>query len=141
MKAVIWLRVAAGLALLHGVMHTIGGVFGSVAPGPQEIAVTAMKANRFVAMGASRTYWDYFFGYGLFVTVSFAVQAVVFWQLGELATTHAALTRPMVAAFFVAYLATSVVSGRYFFSAPMVMELMIAACLGVAFVAARERQA
>ena len=54
----IWLRVAAGLVLLHGVLHTVVGVFGEVPPGPQPAAVAAMKLNRFVAVGVSRTYWD-----------------------------------------------------------------------------------
>ena len=138
MKAVIWLRVAAGLAWSDAYHRRCVRERRSGAAGD---CGDCDEGESICGDGCVATYWDYFFGYGLFVTVSFAVQAVVFWQLGELAKTHAALTRPMVAAFFVAYLATSVVSGRYFFSAPMVMELMIAACLSVAFVAARERQA
>lgn len=140
MKAVIWLRVAAGLALLHDVMHTIGGVFGSAAPGAQQAAVTAMKLNRFVAMGVSRTYWDYFFGYGLFVTVYFAVQMVVLWQLGTIVKTHAALARPVIAALCLSNVATAVIAGKYFFAGPMVMELVMAGCLGVAWVLAGRQE-
>ncbi len=54
--AVIWLRIAAVLVLVHGVLHTVGGVFGAAAPGVQADTVAAMKAGRFVAAGASRTY-------------------------------------------------------------------------------------
>lgn len=66
-RSAVWLRVASVLALIHGVLHTIGGVFGAAAPGAQAEALAVMKANRFVAMGGSRTYWDFFFGYGLFL--------------------------------------------------------------------------
>jgi hypothetical protein len=34
-KPVLFLRVAAVLTFLHAVLHTIGGVFGKVGPGPR----------------------------------------------------------------------------------------------------------
>jgi hypothetical protein len=140
-KPTILLRVAAVLALLHGVLHTIGGVFGGAAPGAQAAALAVMKANRFDALGASRTYWDFFFGYGLFISISFFVEAVVFWQLGALARAHGALIRPILAVFCVGYLATALASWRYIFFAPAVMELVIAGCLAGAFVTARNAAA
>jgi hypothetical protein len=99
MKAILLLRIAAVMAFLHGVLHTIGGVFGGAAPGAQATAVAAMKTNQFDLNGLTRTYWDFFIGYGLFITVSFLVEAVVFWQLAAVAKTDAARTRPIVMAF------------------------------------------
>ncbi|MCU1226555.1 MAG: hypothetical protein JWQ42_4648 [Edaphobacter sp.] len=136
MKTALLLRGASVLALLHGVMHTIGGVFGEAAPGAQQTAVSAMKANQFDAMGATRTYWDFFMGFGLFITVSFLVQAVVFWQLAAMAKVDAVRTRPIVMAFCVGYVAYAVLSWRYFFVVPVVFELVIAACLLGAWVTA-----
>ena len=141
MKPTILLRVAAVLAFLHGVLHTIGGVFGGAAPGAQAEALAVMKANRFDELGASRTYWDFFFGFGLFVSISFFVEAVVFWQLGALARAHGALIRPILAAFCIGYLVSALVSWRYFFLPPMLMELVIAGCLAGAFVTARDAAA
>jgi len=46
-KPVVFLRIASVLTLIHAVLHTIGGVFGSVDPGPAAVAVAAMKANQF----------------------------------------------------------------------------------------------
>jgi hypothetical protein len=136
MKASVLLRIAAVLTLLHGVLHTIGGAFGQPPPGAQETAVLAMKANQFPAMGVMRTYWDFFMGYGLVITVGFLVQAVVFWQLASLVKTDAGRARPMVMAFSVSYMAYAVVSLRYFFVAPVVLELVIALCLLGAWVLA-----
>jgi hypothetical protein len=59
MKAAIFLRIAAVVALIHAILHTIGGVFAKPTPGPAERAVAAMKANHFVLMGSTRTYWDF----------------------------------------------------------------------------------
>jgi len=36
-------------------------------------------------MGSMRSYWDFFFGYGLFVTIFLLAVAVLLWQL-ELVT-------------------------------------------------------
>jgi hypothetical protein len=71
MKPPIYLRAASVLAFIHGVLHTIGGVFGDAPPGPQQTAVLAMKSNAFKTMGVTRTYWDFFLGYGLFISVNF----------------------------------------------------------------------
>ena len=136
MRASVLLRIAAVLTLLHGVLHTIGGAFGQPPPGAQETAVLAMKANQFPAMGVMRTYWDFFMGYGLVITVGFLVQAVVFWQLGAMAKTEARRTRPIVMAFFVGYVAYVVLAWRYFFVGPVVFEVVIALCLLGAWVLA-----
>jgi hypothetical protein len=130
MKATLLLRIAAVMAFLHGVLHTIGGVFGEAAPGAQATAVAAMKTNQFDVTGLTRSYWDFFMGFGLFITVSFLLEAVVFWQLAAMVKTDdAARTRPIVMAFCVGYVAYAVLAWRYFFVVPVVFEIVIALCL------------
>jgi hypothetical protein len=48
-EAVLFLRVASILTLIHAVLHTIGGVFGHIDPGAASVAVEAMKVNTFPA--------------------------------------------------------------------------------------------
>jgi hypothetical protein len=136
-KPVLFLRIAAGLTLLHAVLHTVGGVFGSVDPGPAAIAVAAMKANHFPLMGQTRTYWDFYRGMGLCVSIFLTAEAVVFWQLGSLAKMEARRLRPILAVFALAYIALAVNSQAYFFFAPVITECLIAACLCAAIVTAR----
>jgi hypothetical protein len=138
MKPVIFLRIASVLTFIHAALHTIGGVFGGVAPGAQQAAVSAMKANEFVAMGVTRTYWDFYMGFGLVVSVFLAVEAVVFWQLSSLAKIDAVRLRPVLATFLVGYLCAAVVSYRYFFAGPVITEILIALCLGLAIAFARD---
>jgi hypothetical protein len=85
MRSVIFLRIASVLTFIHAVLHTIGGVFGGAAPGIQQATVAVMKANEFPAMGAMRSYWDFYRGMGLAVSVFLVMEAVVFWQLSSLA--------------------------------------------------------
>jgi hypothetical protein len=130
MKKAVWLlRIASVLALVHGVLHTIGGVFGSIAPGPMQTAVTAMQTNRFQAMGADRSYWDFIMGYGLLTTVKFLVETVVFWQLASLLKAYGLQVRPLLIAFCVGYVADAFIAWRYFFAGPAVFEIVIAGCL------------
>jgi hypothetical protein len=140
MRAAVWLRVASVLSFVHAVLHTVGGVFGKVAPGAEQTAVDAMKSNAFVAMGAARTMWDFYRGMGLAVTVFLTLAAIVFWQMAVLAKTEMfPLLRPVVGAFVLGFLLMAAVSWQYFFVAPVVTELLIAVCLGMAMVPARHR--
>ena len=137
MKPVLFLRIASVLTFIHAALHTIGGVFGSPAPGPQQIAVSAMKANTFPVMGFTRSFWDFYMGMGLAVTVFLTAEAIVFWQLASLAKTDALRLRPILITFTVAYLAFAVVSWTYFFPPPVITEVLIALCLIGAIVTAK----
>ena len=137
MRSVIFLRIASVLTFIHAVLHTIGGVFGGVPPAAQPV-VMAMKANHFLAMGAMRTMWDFHMGLGLAVSVFLTVEAVMFWQLGSLAKSDALRLRPVLATFLVGYLSFAVVSYQYFFAGPVITELLISLCLGLAVVSAKQ---
>ena len=137
MRSVIFLRIASVLTFVHAVLHTIGGVFGELPPAVQPIAA-AMKANQFLAMGAMRTMWDFHMGLGLAVSVFLTLEAVVFWQLGSLAKSDALRLRPVLATFLVGYLGLAVVSYRYFFAGPVITEMLISLCLGLAIVSAKQ---
>jgi hypothetical protein len=132
MNPVIYLRAASLITLLHAVLHTIGGVFGKPNPGPEQAAVAAMKANQFPLMGATRSFWDFYMGMGLALTISLTMVAIVFWQLSSLAKTDSCRLRPIYATFLVAFFAFAVNSCVYFFAAPVIVELVIALCLGMA---------
>jgi hypothetical protein len=136
-KPALYLRIAAVLTLIHAVLHTIGGVFSSPDPGPATVAVEAMKANTFPLMGNIRSYWAFYRGMGLAATISLTFGAIVFWQMASMAKRDAPRLRPMMATFMVAYLAMAVNSYLYFFIAPVIVEIVIAACLAAAMVTAK----
>lgn len=129
MKPTIFLRVAAVLTLLHAILHTIGGVFGDIGPGAASVAVAAMKVNTFPLMGHTRSFWDFYRGMGIGVSISLTVDGIAFWLLGSLAKRDGARLRPVLAAFAVEYLALSVNSQTCFFLGPVITEILIAACL------------
>ena len=139
MRAAVWLRVASVLTFVHAALHTVGGVFGKVAPGAEQTAVDAMKGNVFLAMGVTRTMWDFYRGMGLAVTIFLTLAAVVLWQMAVLAKTEIfPVVRPVLGAFVLGFLLMAVVSWQYFFAGPLVAELLIAACVGMAMIPARQ---
>jgi len=129
MKPVIYLRVASILTLIHAVLHTIGGVFGDIGPGAASIAVAAMRVNTFPLMGHMRSFWDFYRGMGIGVSISLTMEGVALWLLGSLANRDAARLRPILATFAAGYLALSVNSYTYFFLGPVIAEILIVACL------------
>jgi len=133
-----FLRVASVLTVLHCIGHTIGGVFGVDAPpGTKEgTVVEAMKSNQFEVMGAIRSFWDFFIGYGLTISVSSLIQAVVLWQLASLAKIESGRVRPIIAAFFFANLGFTVLAWRYFFIPPLVGAALITLALALAYLRA-----
>ncbi len=137
MKATIYLRIASVLTFTHAVLHTIGGVFGKIDPGPAAIAVRAMKSNQFLLMGNMRSFWDFYRGMGLALSISLTFESIVFWLLANLARRDAARLRPILWTFLFAYLVLSLNSYTYFFLGPVITEILIAACLGAAIVASR----
>ena len=138
MKPHILLRAAAVLTLIHAALHTFGGMLQTPSRGLQEtVVLAAMKGYRFDAMGSTRSYWDFYMGFGFFLSVSLVLVAVLLWQLASIAKSDAARTRPMVLAIAIGFAAFTALSWRYFFVAPLVTEALIAALLAVAFFTSR----
>lgn len=137
MRPTPWLRAASVLTLLHAIAHTLGGVYGSPQPGPQQTAIDAMKANTFPVMGLTRSLWHFYHGMGLGITIFLVVEAIVLWLLGNVARDSEADLRPVLAVFVAGYLALAVNSYRFFFPPPVIIEILIAICLVMAIVSAR----
>ncbi|MDQ2835100.1 MAG: hypothetical protein M3Y50_15430 [Acidobacteriota bacterium] len=135
MKAYLWLRIGSVLALVHAILHTVGGVYGKPEPGAAATAVAAMKANIFPLMGLPRSFWMFYRGMGLAVTVFLIVSAVALWQLSTLAKVGELRLRPLYWTFGVGFSCFAVISWTYFFAGAWATELLIAGCLGMAIVA------
>lgn len=88
-----------------------------------------MQTHRFMFQGFSRSYWDFFYGYGLFAAFTCVVEAVLFWQLGSLDRRLAA---PVLILFAAANVVYAALCWQFFFLTPLVFDLAIAACLALA---------
>ena len=129
MKPWIWLRVASLLQALGTVGHTVAS-FDSPSRGPAEESVfNVMRAYRFNIVGVTRSHWDFYQGYGLSITVTFAFLAVLMWQLSNISRTAPEHARPLIFTVLICEILMSLIGWLYFFAAPGVTSLLIAACL------------
>jgi hypothetical protein len=136
MTTTLWLRIAAVVSLLFTAGHTMGGL-KRWSPMGDNAVLQAMSTVHFETMGVSRTYLDFFMGFGWSISVAMLLQTVVLWQLASLARTQAAALRPLIAVFALATAASGVIAWRFIFPLPALFSAVLAVCLVVAFAVAR----
>jgi len=124
-------RVSSGLLVLFSLGHTAG--FRRVDPRwGADTVVGAMHTTRFDVQGFSRTYWDFYTGFGLFVTVFLLFAAVLAWQLGGLPRDRLMLLPVLRWALAMCSVGVAILSWKYFFIAPGVFSSAVALCLVLA---------
>lgn len=128
MKPALLYRIAAGLLVLFAIGHTLG--FRQVDPSwGAEGVVAALKSHRFDVQGFSRTYWDFYTGFGLFVTVFLVFAAVLAWQLGSLPQNVLRAMSVVLWTLALSFVGVTFLSWRYFFVVPIAFSAVISLCL------------
>jgi len=129
MKASIFYRIAALLLLLFDAGHTSGFPWSD----PKwAVDLDSMQSTHFYIMGFSRTYWDFYVGFGLFVSVLLLLAVVLAWQLGSLPPESLARMRGTAWAFALCFAGITVLSWKYFFIIPIVFSIATTLCLTAA---------
>jgi hypothetical protein len=136
MTSTLWLRVSAAIALLFAVGHTLGGL-QHWSPMGENPVLKAMRDSRFDIMGASRSYLDFYMGFGYALSVVQGMLAVLLWQLATLARTNALGVRPMIAVIALASAASGIIAWRFISPAPALFSLVLVVSLAVAYALAR----
>jgi hypothetical protein len=95
--------------------------------------VDALRTYHFDVMGLSRSYQDFYSGFGWMLGAYLIGHAILFWQLAALAKKSPEPLRPVVAVLCLEYLVIAVLSWRYLFWLPLGMTATIAALLAVSW--------
>ena len=136
MSSTLFLRIASIVSVLFAGGHTLGGT-ESWSPAGETEVLAAMRSFHFDTEGVSRTYLDFYLGFGFIISVYLLLQAALLWQVATMAKTDPARVRSLVASFFVASLASGVLSWRFIFAVPAIFSAVIAVCLATAFLLSR----
>ena len=136
MTPALFLRAASVTIVLFAAGHTMGAIDSWSPPGETAV-LQAMRSFQFDAMGVTRTYLDFYLGFGLYIGVLLFLQAVLLWQLAASSKTDSVSARPMIAAILGATLVSTLVLWRFIFIVPVVFSLACAACLAMALVRSR----
>jgi hypothetical protein len=88
-----------------------------------------LKNTRFDVQGLNRTYWDFYTGFGFFVTVFLVFVAVLAWQLGSLPKDVSPAMPVVPWALALCFVGVTFLSWRYFFVVPLAFSGVITICL------------
>jgi uncharacterized protein YndB with AHSA1/START domain len=112
--------------------HTLG-TRQAITATPEEAAViNEMQQYRAPVMGFLRSYWEFYRGFSITISVLLAALMVIAWQVGRLSRRNPQEAFPFAITLLVACVANAIVSFSYFFTAPMVTSTVAVACAGVA---------
>lgn len=139
MNTILLLRIASVVALLFALGHTSGHPWTPSGEPSAASIVEAMKSVSFDVMGSNRSYWEFYLGFGLSISVYMLAQAAFLWLLATLAKTQPASVRPFLAVLFASYAINGFFAWRYFFILPLVLSVVMVICLGLALFASRNR--
>lgn len=136
MTTTLFLRIASAISLIFTLGHTAGGLQKWSPMGDNEV-LRSMTAVRFNAMGANRSYLDFYMGFGWSLSVVMLMQTVLLWQIASLARTNPASVRPMIAVIALATVACGIISWRFLFPVPALFSIALVISLAAAYVVAR----
>lgn len=129
MNARVLYRISAVLILLFDIGHSAGFPWSDPAWG---VDTTAIRSSHFQILGFSRTYWDFYVGFGLIVSVFMLLSAVLAWQLGGLRAQAVPALRITAWALALCFAVVTVLNWIYFFVIPIVFSSVITVCLVLA---------
>jgi hypothetical protein len=135
MRTALFLRIASVISLLFTAGHTLGGRKSWTFTGETEV-LHAMRTFRVQAFGVSRTYMDFYRGFGFSLSVAMLLQAILLWQLASVANANPALVRPMILTFLLASIAGGIVTWKFLFPVPAIFGAAVTLCLAAAFFSA-----
>src|SRR5256885_15930057 len=125
MNASLFYRISSVLLVLFGLGHTIG--FRQVDPRwNADTVVNSMRSISFEVQGFNRTYWDFFTGFGLFVSVFLLFAAVLSWRFGSMTPERLSAIPVERWSFALCFVVIAGLTWRYFFIAPGVLSTLAA---------------
>ena len=132
-RARLWLRATAVILAFIALGHTLGTVVPRVTHGAEEAAVfRAMQGFRFPVMGFTRSYWEFYRGFAITISVLQVALAIVAWQTATLAGREPRAAVPFAATVLVTCLGLTILSVAFFFAAPITMATAASACAAAA---------
>jgi hypothetical protein len=127
-----WYRALAIVLALFTFGHTVG-TRRPVTNAPQERAVVdAMHGYHVPVMGFLRTYWEFYRGFSVSISILLAALMVFAWQVGALSQRNPREAIPLGATLLLACISQAIISCVYFFTAPIVLSILAVICSGVA---------
>jgi hypothetical protein len=125
MKPRIWLRALSIVLFVFAAGHTLGTAAPRVTRGAREAAVfDAMQSFRFPVMGFDRSYWDFYRGFALTISILQLALAVFAWQLATVNERGGRVALPMAVTLLCSCVGLLVLSCLFFFGGPIAFSAL-----------------
>jgi succinate dehydrogenase hydrophobic anchor subunit len=125
----LWLRATAVILALFALGHTLGTAAPHVSRGAEEAAVfRAMQGFRFPVMGFTRSYWEFYRGFAITISVLQVALAIVAWQTATVAGREPRAAVPLATTVLATCVGLLIASLVFFFSGPIAMAAAASAC-------------
>ena len=125
MNASLLYRISSVVLVLFALGHTVG--FRQVDPHwGADAVVSGMRSVRFEVQSFNRTYWEFFTGFGLLVSVFLLFAAVLAWQFGSMSPERLAAIPVERWSFALCFVVIACLTWRYFFLAPGILSTLAA---------------
>jgi D-alanyl-lipoteichoic acid acyltransferase DltB (MBOAT superfamily) len=131
MKSWLWFR---GLAIVLGFFtlgHTLGTRHAITTTPEEAVVISGMQQYRVPVMGFLRSYWEFYRGFSITISVLLAALMVFAWQVASLSRRNPQEARPFADTLLAACVANAIVSFSYFFTAPMVTSTLAVVCAAI----------
>ena len=120
------------------ILYTIGHTWGALLSTPQsgagsDAVLSSMRTVHFDVEGFDRSWYGFYFGFGLMDSIFFLFSAFVTWFLGGLDPQQQRALTSLTGALFITHLAGVVLVWSYFFTVPGIFQTAVAALLGFAW--------
>ena len=128
------LRIASVVFALYTAGHSYGAMIKDPKSGGPEkqLVLSAMRAYHEHLQGASRSYWDFYKGFGWFVSCALLLFTILCWQLSGIARTQPSIARPLILTLFVISIPMTILAYTNFFAAPAIFSTVATLLLGAA---------
>ncbi|HEY1090940.1 MAG TPA: hypothetical protein VGE47_07610 [Burkholderiaceae bacterium] len=122
-------RIAAVLILLLDLGHSAGCPWSEAEWG---VDLQLIQASHFNVLGFSRSYWDFYVGFGLSISVFLLFTALLAWQLGNLSAKSLPMLRTTAWALVLCFAGLTALNWIYFFTIPIAFTTAITVVLAAA---------
>ena len=109
-----WLRAASAVTLLGTLLLLALALQHRVVAGSDEAFVVGTLKTHVYSSGGTRTYWQMYTGYAVFMLLAALLQAALCWDLAPLAVLAPRQTRPALMVLAVGNFACAVLGVRHF---------------------------
>lgn len=123
MRSPLFLKILSVVLFVFALGHTLGTASPQVERGAPEAAVfAAMQGFRFPIMGFTRSYWDFYRGLAITISVLMVALAAIAWQLAGIAQRHGREALPIALTLLLASIGMLVVGFEFLFAIPIVFS-------------------